>query len=66
MNDDEMIKVVKEVGSDVKLLTNFLAKLSAFIAISTRAEHFDCGFASNQDKDGTSYKGLFKFKKVSM
>ena len=66
MNDDEMIKVVKEVGSDIKLLSDFLAKLCGFIAISGGVSHFDCGFETNTDENGDSYKGSLKFKKVSM
>jgi hypothetical protein len=64
MNDDEMIRIVKELGSDIKLLSDFFAKMCLFIGLSGGVDKFNCDFETNQSKDGTSYKGSFKFRKV--
>lgn len=46
MKDDEMIKLVKRIGSDVALLQSFLSKLSAYIHLTntTKVVSFDFDF----------------------
>lgn len=64
IESDDMVSLIKEIGSDPKLLSDFLAKLSGFIALSTGADKFNCVFDTTKTKKGVCYTGVFKFHEV--
>lgn len=63
LDEDEMVRTVKEVGSDVKLLSDFLAKMCLFIALDSHVEKFEFKFETTP-ANGKQYSGVFEFKEV--
>ena len=61
MEDEQMIKIVKEIGSDIKLFSDFLAKMCIFIALDSHVDNFKCDFETSR-VNCKQFKGTFKFK----
>ena len=62
MDEEEQLRIVKEVGSDVKLLGDFLAKLCLFIALDNGCDKTNIEFETTPTKDNKVYIGKFKYE----
>jgi hypothetical protein len=62
MENDKLTDIIKEIGTDVRLLADYFSKLCVFIAVNSECNQANIEFETTPTRDYKVFAGKFQFK----